>query len=317
MEPVYYGESDCEAILGSGKNKGTQCKNKAYFEIGVAGDGVSAKYICGMHSKGKDEAVELPKRSRKEVQERTEDEYKQRQTEIEEARAKNVKEGKKGTIILLRMRMRHTPEYVQGFLNVFPNYRHDNRADGYGCSELSPMKLGPVEHGQPGLPPSLNIENFHQGNKCFQEEVDSHNNPTQLYYDNRLKFYLDSVPHRHKYKGTAANKNIPLYSIWVDKNGKEHRIDYITSRQFYCTFYDRLAGGVAGDGVPATKAFAKLQQMVNDGYNLAISGYDAYGEKETAEKSYLDSSSPFGHEKVLKCMLLEEYPWRKYKTFEF
>ena len=305
METVYYGETNCSAILGSGKNRGTSCQNKAYFEV-------AGKYLCGVHSKGKDEVIELPKRSKKEVKDRTEEEYKQRQKEIEEAREKNVKDGKKGSVILLRIRMRQKPEYVKGFLNVFPNYRHEGRTDGYGCSELSPMKFGPVDHGQPGLPPSLNLENFHQGNKCFCEEVDSQGNPTSLYYDNRLKFYTDPTPHRHKYKGTKANKNIPLYSIWVTGDGvaaKEHRIDYITSRQFYCTFYERLAF--------QTKAFGKLKQMLDEGNNLAIQGYDAYGEKDTIEKSYLDSSSPFGHEKVLKAMLLGEYPWRKYQTFEF
>jgi hypothetical protein len=58
--------------------------------------------------------------------------------------------------------MMKNPEHIEGFLKVFPNYKHQNRQDGFGCMKLSPKYLGPVDHGQPDLPPALNIENFHQ-----------------------------------------------------------------------------------------------------------------------------------------------------------
>jgi hypothetical protein len=98
----------------------------------------------------------------------------------------------------------------------------------------------------------------------------------------------------------------------VDKDKKEHRLNYIQSRQFYCTFYERLAS-VEPD-------FTKLQQLKDTGTNLQIIGYDAHPIVGIVEDAYLDPSAPFGHELVLYTMLTEEpanWPWRKHKTFDF
>ena len=181
--------------------------------------------------------------------------------------------------------------------------------------KLSPKFLGPVEHGQPGLPPAQNVENFHQGSKCFPEEIDPEtDDPGPLYYENRLRFYNDAEPHRHKYFGTddPKNKNIPRFFVWVDKSGTEHRLDYVQSRQFYCEFYARLAS--------AQPDYAELVHKLDAGYNLCLCGFDAIPleQGETIESAYLDPSNPFGHERVLYTMLTsEQWIWRKYKTFEF
>jgi len=171
-------------------------------------------------------------------------------------------------------------------------------------------------HGQPGLPLALNIENFHQGSKCFREEtLPDSDDPSPLYYENRLRFYGDAVPHRHKYKGDGANKNAPLYFVWVDRDGKDHRLTYVESRQFYCTFYERLAG--------VQQDYAKLRDMIAGGTDVCICGYDAapLGPGETIADAYLDASKPFGHERVLYAMLTvadpELLPWRQHKTFDF
>jgi hypothetical protein len=267
--------------------------------------------VCGVHSK-RGPRTELLHRSADEgaaikaAQRQHEDEL------IEQTRQENLRAGRRGQVILSRLLMMREPEFIPGFRRVFPNYKHQGRTDGFGCKRLSPMSLGPVKHGQPGLPDALNIENLHQGNKCFQEEVDAQGNPTALYYENRLKFYLDPIPHRHKYTGTGKNKNIPLYFIWVDPTGQEHRLNYIESRQFYCTFYERLASLEPDQ--------ARLRQMLDDGYNLQICGYDAHPVTRSIEEEYLDPSRPFGHELVLYTLLThspEQYPWRKYQTFNF
>ncbi len=142
--------------------------------------------------------------------------------------------------------------------------------------------------------------------------MDENGNPSELYVKNRLAFYLDPVPHRHKYVGTETNKNIPKFFVWRDKEGKEHRLTYVESRQFYCNFYERLA--------PLQDDFKKLVQMLDNGTNLQIIGYDAFPLTGTLEEAYLDPSKPFGHELCLYALLTakpEEYPWRKYKTFDF
>lgn len=295
IDPIYYGETSCQK---------TGCRNKAYYTF-------NGSSVCGVHSR-KGPRTELPHRpvdqarALKEAQRQRENEL------IEQARQENIRAGRRGQVVLSRMLMMREPEFIPGYRRVFPNYKHQRRTDGFGCARISPKSLGPVKHGQPGLPDALNIENFHQSGKVFQEEVDAQGNPTALYYENRLKFYQDQVPHRHKYRGTEKNKNIPLYFIWVDKTGREHRLNYIESRQFYCTFYERLA--------ILEPDFARLRQMIEDGYNLQICGYDAHPVTRPIEEEYLDPSRPFGHELVLYTLLThspDQYPWRKHRTFEF
>ena len=96
------------------------------------------------------------------------------------------------------------------------------------------MSLGPVNHGQLGLPQSENIENFHQGSKCYSIKTDKNGNPSKLFYSNRLKFCKDSRPHRHKYRKDKTNYN--LFFVLLDILSNEHHLDYINSRQFYCNF---------------------------------------------------------------------------------
>ena len=274
---------------------------------------MNGDYFCGVHSKNKVNRRQLVKISSSVQAQKKDEQLVISNTYIEEARKHNINQGQIGKVIVSQLKMMKEPDDHLGFLKVFPNFKHQNRKDGFGCRSLSPMSLGPVDHGQPNLPQSLNIENFHQGSKCFQEEIDEKGDPCQIYYENRLKFYLDETAHRHKYKGKDKNKNIPLFFIWVDKNGKEHRLNYIQSRQFYCHFYERLAS-IQPD-------YLRLLKLIENGTNIQICGFDgrSIGHR-SIEQEYLDPSKPFGHELVLATMLIEKpenYPWKKYKTFDF
>ena len=208
--------------------------------------------------------------------------------------------------------MRKKAPYIEGFLNVFPNFNQQNRRDGFGCKSLSPMSLGPVVHGQPGLPISLNLENFYQGSKVFQSELDEKENPTAEFFETQTDMFEDEIPHRHK---KIANKNnATKYWLWKMKDGTFKRFNYIESRQFYCAFYERLS-----KDLPDLK---KLKEMIEEGYNLQIVGYDALDDltSENVEAKYLDTIRPFGHESCLFCILIlseDKYPWRKYKTEDF
>jgi hypothetical protein len=325
---IYYGELRCQGKLASGKN----CKNGAYYFY-------NNLYLCGVHSKS-NQRTELPKQNKEEKEEKQKEEYKQKLEVINKIQYDNFINKCKGRILICRLGMMKKPSHFYGYLNVYPNEKDGGRKDGFGCPSLSPKVIGPVNHGQPNLPPSKNLENFHQSNKVFREEVDEFKNPTSLFYENRLRFYLDNEPHRHKYtsasrqdksliyRGTKENPNIPFYSLWVDKTGKEHRLTYVESRQFYCNFYERA--------VSLDKSFLYLKDLVDKGLNIVIYDYDGYGmntsferrnEHDTSycmmyniEKDYLDSRSPYGHGKVLYAMLMlkpEQYPWIKYKTFDF
>lgn len=316
---VYYGERKCEAIYASGKNKGNSCRNKAYYQE-------KSKYLCGVHS-DKRLRKELPKdpNKSKKKQQQIEDNL----NEAKIAAKKNKKRGFLGDVITTKMRMMKEIEYEPGYLPVFPNYRHANRKDGLGMASLSPMNLGPVKHGQPDIPIAKNIENFHQGSKCFPSELDKNNYPSDYYYENRDNMYTDPIGHRHKIdiNGKVIGKgNIPEFFVWtyVDKKGnvKEKYLDYIQSRQFYCNFYERLA--------KKTDEYDNLLGLIDDGYNIQIVGYDAYyidlkrdkrDIEEILEEKYLDPSRPFGHEMVLYTMLMIEdkrnYPWRIHKSENF
>jgi len=200
------------------------------------------------------------------------------------------------------MRMMKSVKYNYGYLNIFPNFRHGNRKDGVGMSELSPMSMGPIKHSQNDVPEAKNLENFHQFSKCFESEIDKNGNPNSLFFENREKGFLDPIPHRHK--ENSGNKNVPLFFFWNEK-----KFTYIQSRQFYTTFYERFA--------LQSKQFEKLKKYLEDGYNLCICGYDAYDITKSLEEHYLDGSKPFGHELVLYSLLVGECPWKKYKTEDF
>jgi len=301
MSMVYYGEKTCESSTKNG-----ECKNKAYYIY-------NNQYVCGVHSK-KEHREKLPKRSKNEEELIKKNEYDKHKITIEEARKKNGR----GDVKLQRMYMMKSVPLVKGYLNVFPNYKDQNRKYGFGCSSLSPKSMGPVFHGQPNLPIALNLENFFQGSKVYRNEININNNPNSIFYEKQIEFFEDIIPHRHKYKKDENNPT--LYFLWKDKKGKEHHLTYIESRQFYCTFYEIFAND--------DKNFHILKDYVDHGYNLQICGYDAFEMKKykdetlsaTIERYYLNEQHPFGHERTLYTMLLlkpDEYPWKKYKTFEF
>ena len=297
---VYYGEVGCSATV---KSTGNPCSNKSYYIT------KKNELLCGVHSKNvtKDE---LPKRPESEKAQMKEDMMLKHQETVEHEAEKNRKAGLFGDVMLVKFMNRRAVQMIPGYLNVFPNNKHQNRSEGFGCASLSPMQLGPVDHGQPDCPPAKLLENFHQGNKVFSDEVDENNDPTDVFVTNRLKWYCDEVPHRHKVKGVK-----PLFSIWTDRDGESYKIDYISSRQFYCTFYERL--------VKEKEDFRTLVELREEGVNLAIHGHDAAEMEMTAEgieRAYLDKRSQFGHEKCLAALLVldeKDYPWIKHLDFVF
>lgn len=193
---------------------------------------------------------------------------------------------------------------------------------------LSPMVLGPVFHSQPNIEPAENLENFHQFNKVFVSEIDETSGaPKPIWYQRRKSGYADKVPHRHKLGATKAqhlkvagtgsgqSANACVYSIYVAPDGQERRFNYIESRVFYCSYYERLAR--------QTEEFRKLVDAVYvHKQSIIIAGYDARNaeddeiNQDKIAQWYEDPSWPFGHEMVLHAMLYhlntpDELPWRK------
>ena len=293
-----YGEIKCQTTYASGK----ECRNSAYFYS-------SGKYLCEMHSKKDTNRVQLVKFSK---------------TEKEKEQAKHCENIKReGKIELFRIKgMRGSIEYKDGYLCVFPNHKHQNRKDGFGCASISPMNTLNIPINKPSISiPGIetwnitvckNLENFHQANKVYACELDPKGNITSRFYEKRVEMYNDETPHRRKYTISEEKDQKVLFSIWIDKCGLEKRYSYVESRQFYCNFLER--------STCQKDDYKRLKNAVDSKVNIMICGYDAYGVTDNIENDYLDTSKPFGHERVLYTMLKykeNEWPWRKYKTEDF
>jgi len=96
--------------------------------------------MCGVHSKKDKNREKLPTNPNKKQME--EELLKEREKEIENSAELNKENGKMGHVIVSKMFMMKNPEYVKGYLNVFPNYKDQNRKGGFGCMSLNPKSLG-------------------------------------------------------------------------------------------------------------------------------------------------------------------------------
>lgn len=294
---VFYGEIQCQGTIHS---NGNPCTNLAYYLC-------EEKYLCGVHSKKLNKTT-LPKNPN--AKKLLEEKYKKHFERCDELK------NPIGKVIVKKMLMMKNPELLEGFINVFPNFKHGSRKDGFGLPSLSPKSLGPVNHGMPNLPPAKNIENYHQFAKFWEFELEGDEVKPE-YFQKRVNAYLDETPYRHKHDKKILEKygnvNIPKYSIYYDKNGEPHYYNYLDCRYFYCHFYEEL--------VKNQEDFLMLKSKLEEGYNFCICGYDGYEPKENLMEMYLDTSKPFGHEMVLYTMLIEndnkKYPWNIYYLENF
>lgn len=321
MNEPFKGEMSCQGFYKTGVNKGKPCVKVAYYAQGQG-------YFCGTHSKAdlrKELKVNPQKAVEKAASIETQDES------IIASFAENIANKKPGDVICSKMGMRQAVVPVAGYQSVFPNFHPGNRKDGEGCPSLSPMSLGPVEHNIPDLKPANHLEGYWQGSKLFGEECRENREatgglsdeeidwrtatPTKDFHKNRKMMFFSDPPLRRKPDMTTKT----VCFIWVDKQGREVHLDYITSRQIYCNLYERLA--------EQEDVLRQLRDIRLQGMNLNIVGYDGFDFRvkkgETiAEKlmaCYLDPKQPFGHELCLVSLLVlkpEEYPWRIHKTLD-
>lgn len=327
---MFYGETSCCAII---KSTGLGCTNQAYFSAYTyKKDNENEKkrkveeYLCGVHVKQcNGTARELPKNPdpkgyKKNITE-------QHQKTIEAAKVLNCTSGKQGKVILTRMFMLKNPVRIEGFYNIFPNFKHGGRTDGLGLPKLSPKSLGPIKHNMKDFPVCLSLENFHQMSKVYPSEYDAATGKVlEATIKERKEIYASNIPLRHKpaaklATNTQKNKNInvPLFSTYYTQDGVEKRFSYLQCRWFYCYWYEKL--------VAEEFEYARLVNLSDSGYNINIVGYDAYPVdvsegcsqdelKNILCKHYIDTTRPFGHELVLFSMLVlsdcESYPWNIY-----
>lgn len=273
-----------------------KCKNGAYFKV-------DERYLCGVHSRNL-KREKLPKATLDEKTETKDLSYQKMLTSAKTFAEINKKNN--GKVILQRLKGRFSKlEPLEGYLDVYPNGMATYQGIGLVLPKLSPMIIGPINHGQIDLPPAKNLENFHQFSK-FYSKLES----KEEFKISQIKGFNDPIPHRRKFSSSSVR---PDYFVWIDnKEGKEVHLDYFTSRQFYCNFYQR--------GIQKSKELKQLIDLLNDGYNLRICGPDAHPLKGGSFESYLDTSVPRGHEFCLYEILTNtkgDYPWLKFKTFDF
>jgi hypothetical protein len=348
-KPVYWGETPCEGVYGK---TGAACKEKGRYLV------LADKTVkCGIHApKDKKQRQELAKNPKAEA---NRDALMASRAQAAHKAAKERK-GSSGEVTAASfggMMKEWSFEPLPGWLPIFPNNKHGhgfNYGIGASCSNvcvpdtvskgdfssLSPMKLGPVMHAQKDVPVATSIENYHQFNKVYEQELSAtpcdcvraqyewpHFKPIPEFYVLRNNGYRDPKPHRRKFslkeikagkkepvKGNAFHKNAPVYSVHVDPDGTERHFTYVESRYFYCFQMERLA--------TQTPAFARLQKYKTDGYNLQIVGYDAYTpdgvDPDTLYRHYCDPERPFGHEMVILALLAiasrDQYPWHRYHS---
>ena len=298
-----------------------RCTNKASYVNSATLMINEPQYLCGTHSRSI-MREELPKMPRSVIIARQEAHLRQT-NELAYARMHGEGPIVPGHITLYRMRMMHGVPLDAGILNVFPNFRSGNGLQGgsFCCAELSPKAIGPVNHGQPGLPPARSIENFHQGSKKMADETE------ELFHTRQREMFEDPIPRRHKDEKYPGTSRAMEYFEWIGRDGVVNHLTYVQSRQFYCNFYERA--------ISAMPAFQRLVQYRDQGYNLRICGYDAFliegiedprnmsQEQLTAaiDVAYMDAVVPFGHERVIFTMLVIQspvnYPWRRHKAFDF
>jgi hypothetical protein len=156
IQPIlaYYGEHNCQSL----KKSKEACQNKAYYA------NLNQKLVCGVHSK-EGHRTDLPKNPDQKML--AVKHLAEHHATVEEQAVKNRESCRRGHVICSKMQMMKAVDDHEGYLKIFPNFKHGNRADGMGLPSLSPMSLGPIHHGQPNLPPAKNLENFHQFCVCF------------------------------------------------------------------------------------------------------------------------------------------------------
>ena len=125
----YYGEHRCLGII---KSTHKPCSNFAYFLS-------DNNLLCGVHSKKDINRQKLPKNPNKGLN--LKKELEKRQFEIKKASEINSNDNKRGNVMVSKLKMMKKTEYIEGYLNIFPNYKHQNRKDGYGLYEIITQKF--------------------------------------------------------------------------------------------------------------------------------------------------------------------------------
>lgn len=123
----------------------------------------------------------------------------------------------------------------------------------------------------------------------------------------------DENENENEKKTAQVNASDPhTFSVWITPTGELKKMAYVKSRQIYCHAFELL--------VQREPDWIKLTNLIRDGTNICICGFDAQPLNRSSNVRYLDASRPFGHEDVIITMLLdppETWPWKVHRTETF
>jgi hypothetical protein len=208
-----------------------------------------------------------------------------------------------------------------------PGYTNINVcSNGTRYRSLSPMLLGPftitedrvpIAYYPDGIHPGFqplddkkqialvsNIENFHQGSKCYNIDIID-NIIQKSFYERRAKLFKDPKGRRRAIPKKSG------YPVCACINGTI--LSYVASRYYYISYYEKM--------VSMTSEFKELLQRIGSGENINILGFDGRDPVsnkdsglndvtyESLDKELYNPQYPFGHELVLCGMLLDYKPW--------
>jgi hypothetical protein len=308
----HYHEVKCQAYNGlscgapathATKARVSKPLNKGWMSF-VATKRLKWTYLCDSHAVDHESATRLPYSDPKRR-------ARIGKALVEKYREQNQADGCDGRVIITNIDLvSEAAQPAVGYYPVYPEWGLSKPpSDGFACAELSPQSLGPIEHGQPGLPPAKNLVNLWLGSACFATDLDDNGNPSDVFYSNRLAFYQDHEPY-HSVCQQVDSLN-PAFFVWVNPQGVETRLTPLEFRRIYCTIYEHLV-------LPHPR-FAFISTLVAKHVNVQLCIYGAvpFGyDCDSAEDAYLDPNESFGYERILHTMLTlrqnpKAYPWRK------
>jgi hypothetical protein len=183
---------------------------------------------------------------------------------------------------------------------------------------LSPHRLGPVEHGQPGVPPARSLARFMRFSVVRRAGLSlaSFRAEQCAGFTGTASVAAAATPGTPCSRPTAPTLPRGRF-VWTDRAGCVWLLGRVAARQFFCTFYERL--------VWTQPEFLDLRGRSATGAALQICGATAWpvaaASPDALGRAYLDAAAPFGAERTLYAMLLfsepARWPWRAHQTFSF
>ena len=279
------GEFKCEGV----KKDKSACGNFATYEF-------NSHLYCGMHCKSKQRVALSPKK--KDMKTITESRKLLIDTltkKVNETADMNKCLGKTGDVEMLKIAHFEKINYKDGVWCVFPINKFSNRKDGFGCSALDHALLGPVKYENITC---FNLQNFYEGSAVYLTDLDEQKNLKKEFFDQQTKAFGNAVGSKRDIKGVI--QYFYVASQQSGTVGKQYSI--MEFRQLYCELYEKF--------VEKKDDFLKLKQMIADGKNLCICGFNNYDSVD-----YSDATKTFDYCCVLRSMLIEtKYPWVKVDT---